>query len=366
MSGLGAGQSFWYLSGAERWKGGMNLSVELRGDSLYLSDHAFEGVAFLPPLDSGEEDFRWGRVKLEVELPPDSAVRIYARASDEAEWDAWHHISPQARGTEAARILFGEPKAASGDAWLSEKGRWLWLAVGFTSGGAEKPRLDGVSVLAAGDHMADYLPAFYQDQDFTRRYLSIFTAMNQDLEGNIELSRRQLDPNAADPDMLRYLAHWLCADGGEPEEELRRILPQVIEEYETMYTVDGIRRSVERLTGQKPLIIEHFTVDPNDPSCSDPELYRRLYGDDPYRFFLLLPQGTFTEQKQMERFLEQLQEFTPAETTPELVLLKPCVQLDWHTYLGVNTEIQEYVTAVINESVTIQYDTTIGGEDHER
>ena len=64
--------------------------------------------------------------------------------------------------------------------------------------------------------------------------------------------------------------------------------------------------------------------------------------------------------------LEQLQEFTPAETTPELVLLKPCVQLDWHTYLGVNTEIQEYVTAVINESVTIQYDTTIGGEDHER
>ena len=190
--------------------------------------------------------------------------------------------------------------------------------------------------------------------------------MNQDLEGNIELSRRQLDPNAADPDMLRYLAHWLCADGGEPEEELRRILPQVIEEYETMYTVDGIRRSVERLTGQKPLIIELFTVDPNDPSCSDPELYRRLYGDDPYRFFLLLPQGTFTEQKQMERFLEQLQEFTPAETTPELVLLKPCVQLDWHTYLGVNTEIQEYVTAVINESVTIQYDTTIGGEDHER
>ena len=110
MSGLGAGQSFWYLS-----------------------DHAFEGVAFLPPLDSGEEDFRWGRVKLEVELPPDSAVRIYARASDEAEWDAWHHISPRARGTEAARILFGEPKAASGDAWLSEKGRWLWLAVGFTS-----------------------------------------------------------------------------------------------------------------------------------------------------------------------------------------------------------------------------------------
>ena len=366
MSGLGAGRSYWHLSGAERWKGGIYLSVKQRGDSLYLSDHAFEGVAFLPPLDSGEEDFRWGRVKLELELPPDSSVRIYARASDEAQWAAWHQISPEARSTEAARQLFGEPKAASGDAWLSEKGRWLWLAVGFTSGGAEKPRLDAVSILAESDHMADYLPAFYQDQDFTYRWLSIFTAMLQDLEGSIEQSRRQLSPAAADADMLHYLAHWLCADGSEPEEELRRILPGVIEEYETMYTVSGIQRSVRRLTGQTPLIIEHFAVDPNDPNCPDPELYRRLYGDDPYRFFLLLPQGTFTEQKQMERFLEQLQEFTPAETTPELVLLKPCVQLDWHTYLGVNTQIGEYVTAVINESVTIQYDTTIGGEDHER
>jgi hypothetical protein len=64
--------------------------------------------------------------------------------------------------------------------------------------------------------------------------------------------------------------------------------------------------------------------------------------------------------------LEQLDEFIPAETTPELVLLKPCVQLDWHTYLGVNTEIAEYVTAVINESVTIHSSTTIGGEQHER
>ena len=48
------------------------------------------------------------------------------------------------------------------------------------------------------------------------------------------------------------------------------------------------------------------------------------------------------------------------------MLLKPCVQLDWHTYLGINSRIGEYVTAVIDELVTIHYDTTIGGEDHER
>lgn len=365
MRKLGA-QAYWNLCGAERWNGGIYRSVERRGDSLRLSDDAFEGTAFLPPLDSGEDGFRWGRVKLKLFLPRDASVRLYARASDEAEWEAWRDVPDGVSGAEAARTLFGEPRALDGDVWLSETGRRLWLAVVFTSGGAEKPRLDAVSVLAESDHLTDYLPAIYQQSDFTYRYLSVFTAMLQDLEERIAETSRQLDPASADPDMLRYLAHWLCADGSMPEQELRAVLPHAIDEYETMYTPDGVRRSVERLTGQTPLIIEHFAVDPNDPACSDPALYRKLYGDDPYRFFLLLPQGTFTEQRQMEHFLEQLEELVPAETTPELVLLKPCVQLDWHTYLGVNSQIGDYVTAVIDELVTIHYDTTIGGEDHER
>ena len=366
MRHLGESQSYWNLYGAERWNGGIYRSVERSGDSLRLSRGAFEGTAFLPPLDSGESDFRWGRVKLKLDLPKDASVQIYARASDDPAWPAWRDVAAQSQGGDGARQLFGAPKAMCGDAWLSVSGRWLWLAIVFTSGGTEKPRLDAVSILAESDHMTDYLPAVYQTQEFTYRFLSIFTAMVQDLEENIARARRQLDPAAADPEMLRYLAHWLCADEGLPEQELRRVLPEVIDEYETMYTVSGIQRSVKRLTGQTPFIIEHFMVDPNDPSCSNPELYRRLYGDDPYRFFLLLPQGTFSDQRQMEHFLEQLKEFVPAETTPELVLLKPDVQLDWHTYLGLNTRIGEYVTAVIDETVTIHNDMTIGGNDHER
>ena len=359
-------QTCWHYSGAERWKDGIYLSVDRQGDSLQLSRDAFEGAALLPPLDSGEPGFRWGRVRLTISLPKDASIQIFARASDEAGWDAWGNSRGRERVSETVRALFGPPRASGGDAWLSDTGRYLWLAVCFASGGAEKPRLDAVQVQAESDHMTDYLPAIYQKQDFTYRFLSVFTAMDQDMDERIRLARRQLDPASAAPDMLRYLAHWLCADAGMPEEELRHALPRVIDEYETMYTVEGIRRSVQRLTGQIPLIIEPFQVDPNDPNCSDPELYRKLYGSDPYHFFILLPQGTFSEAREMERFLEQLEELVPAETTPELVLLKPGVQLDGQTYLGVNTKIGEYVAAVIDESTGIHFDTTIGGIDHER
>ena len=122
-----------------------------------------------------------------------------------------------------------------------------------------------------------------------------------------------------------------------------------------------VRRTAARLTGQEPFIIEHFAVDPNDPACRNPALYRRLYGEDPYRFFLLLPQGTFEKQQDMERFIERMGQLTPAETEMELVLLKPCIQLDWHTYLGINSRIGDYIPAAIDDSVTIHYDTTIGG-----
>ncbi len=359
-------QKYWNLCCSEQWSGGIFWSVEPQDDRLRLRADAFVGTAFLPPLDSGEDGFRWGRIKLDAEIPDESAVKVYARASDDSEWKEWSLLAEREQMPGAAQELFGDPDASGDDLWLRERGRYIWLAVELVGGGAKKPCVNAIRLLIGGDHMTDYLPAIYQQQDFTYRYLSIFTAMEQDLEEKIEKVERQLDPMNASGEMLRYLALWLCADRGEGDRELRNRLPGVLEEYETMYTPRGIARSARRLSGELPWIIEHFSVDPNDPSCKNPELYRRLYGDDPYRFFLLLPQGAFTEQRQMEDFIEQMEELIPAETEMELILLKPCVQLDWHTYLGLNSRIGNYVPAVIDESVTIHYDTTIGGTDHER
>ena len=49
----------------------------------------------------------------------------------------------------------------------------------------------------------------------------------------------------------------------------------------------------------------------------------------------------------------------------QMVQLKAGIQLDWHTYLGVNSRVGCYVPAAIDEQVTIHYDTTIVGASHE-
>ena len=357
-------QAYLTLCCHEQWEQGKLWQTGCQGDSLVLLPGAFTGTVCLAPVDSGEPGFLWSRVRLVGELPREGGVRVYARASDRPDWPQWEALELNGGCPQAVRELFGPSAGADTDLWLTCSGRYLWLAVEFNASGAARPRLDSLSLRMSGDHMVDYLPAIYRGEDFTYRYLSIYNTMFQDMEAAIDDLPRLLDFNSAPPEMLAFLARWLCVD---PEEggDLRARLPHVLEEYESMYTPAGVARTTERLTGKRPWIIEHFAVDPNDPGCKNPALYRRLYGDDPYRFFLLLPNDTFSDQRELERFLDRMRELTPAGTTLELVLLKPCVQLDWHTYLGINSQISGYIPAAINEKVTIHYDTTIGGADHE-
>ncbi len=353
-------QKYRTLCCKEQWLGGIFEHIALQGDALALEAGAYAGAACLPPVDSGEAGFGWRRLRLLAQVPPEAAVRVYARASDRKDWPQWEQLRGQALTSEALRELFGPPTAQT-DLLLQVSGRYLWLALELAAGGARRPRVEGLSLWMEGDHMVDYLPAIYQGQDFTYRYLSIFNTLLMGMEADIEALPRQLDPGSASDGMVDFLARWLCMEPEKGEEDLRARLPRILDEYETMYTVEGVRRTAWRLTGRKPWIIEHFAVDPNSPACRNPALYRRLYGEDPYRFFLLLPQGTFEKQQDMEHFLERMSQLLPAETEMELVLLKPCIQLDWHTYLGINSRIGDYIPAAIDDSVTIHYDTTIGG-----
>ena len=346
---MSATQEYLNLCCEEQWRKGKFFRTECRGDAICLTPGEHLGRYELFPVDSGESGFVWSRLKLEAVLPRDAAVQVCAVAGDGPEREE----------------AFGPPCGAGTDIYLGVAGRYLWLALELTGAGEESPLIRRVSIRMSGDHMVDYLPAIYREQDFTYRFLSVFNSMFQDMEDQIDCLPRLLSPGSAPPEMLDLLAEWLCADPWDSREDLRERLPHILEEYETMYTVEGVKASAARLTGREARIIEHFSVDPNDPSCRNPDLYRRLYGDDPYRFFLLLEEDTFADRDSMELFLDRMEDRIPAGTELELVLLKNRVQLDWHTYLGINSRVGGYIPAAIDERVTIHYDTTIGGAEHE-
>jgi len=347
----------------EQWQNGLFFHIACIDDTLQLAAPYHWGMGCLPVIDSHEKGFTWDRLRLTVHLPQDCGLRLFAHCSDLADWSAWdvlrESLTDETRAAVALADSFGDALPPGNDCLLRVSGRYLWIAFVLTATGGSQPLIDSFSLRMAGDHMTDYLPAIYQNDDFTWRFVSIFNSIMQDMEDRIEGISRQLYAESASPEMLEYLAQWVCLT---PETDVKPSqISSALVEYETMYTPGGIKRSVYQLTGHTPLLIEHFMVDPNRADCCNPVLYRRLYGEEPYRFFVLLDENTFPDRERMEWFLQRMEERIPAGSELELILLKQCVQLDWHTYLGINSRIGNYIPAVINETVTIHYDTIIGG-----
>ena len=356
---------------AEQWLGGRFHQMEPWGDGLRL-DAARSSAGFYctAAVDSGENGFSWERAVVEADLPPDTALRVYAYASDTRRWGDWADLdegihSLEGDPTPALRAIFGPPVAERGDCLLRRTGRYLWVMLELAATGTQSPVIHTLRLQMRGDHMVDYLPAIYQEEDFTRRFLSVFNSMYADMERAIDTLPGQIDYERAQGDLLGYLASWVCVERDGTADQLRERIRTALPDYENRYTVEGVRRSIRRLTGRDPILIEHFQVSPNRPDCRNPELYFRLSGVDPYGFSVLLPEDTFSSQREREQFQRDMEEYIPAGMSMQMIQIKPCVQLDWHTYLGINSQVGGYVPAAIDERVTIHYDTTIGGANHE-
>lgn len=359
------------LNKREDWRALYLARVIPDGDGLTLAPGAQSGAICLGRLDSGEKGYAWGRLSLDCFLAQDSVIRIRAYAADTLPYGDCATVEEYVRSLApemAAKALqeMYTPVGQGDDGYIDLSGRYLWLMLEFMASGAP-PKLNALRLHLSGDHMVDYLPAIYRKDDgFTKRYLSIFDSIMMDMEKAIYDLPARFDYENTSDEMLAYLAQWMCVDKQDSSREtLISRISTAQADYESLYTVEGVKRSVKRLSGVEPLIIESADVDPNRPDCANSALYRRLYGEDPYQFFILLPEDTFSSRAQMEIFLGRMQELIPAGTRFELILLKRCVQLDRHTYLGVNTMVSDYVPVVIDENTTIHYDTMIGGNEVE-
>ena len=351
----------------EDWALCLSRDIERDGDSITLRSGVSFGQFCLKAIDSGEKGFEWSRVSLECMMPEDSVIRVYAYTSDSKLYDNsidfdeyLARLEEQRMRTVLSEIFM--PVGSGDDFYIHMQGRYLWLMFEFIASG-QAPKLEVLRVQISGDHMVDYLPEIYRkDGDFTKRFLSVFDSLYMDMEREIYNLPARLNIDATDGSMLRFLARWACIDpAGMDDEAIIECIRDAVGDYESMYTVKGVARSVERLCYRQPIIVESADVDPNKPGCVHSELYRKLYGENPYRFFILLDEDVFPSRAATEKFIKDMRELIPAHTEFELVLMQRSVRLDWHTYLGVNSVVSNYSTVVIDENKTINYDSTIGG-----
>ena len=234
----------------------------------------------------------------------------------------------------------------------------------------EPVELTKLKLLLKSESMMQYLPELYRASDgengFMTRFMSIFDSIFFDMDERIAKARSSLDYRIADGEMLRYLAEWIMTEDAAylSTDELRKRIRRTAADHRRMGTREGLSDWIQQEYGVKPNIIEYFSVKKLVSEGRDREVYRRLFGTDPYKFYVLLPEKTFSDTHEANIFTEKLKNRIPAYTEAEVVILKKNVILENHTYLGVNSVISGYSCAEADAG-SIAGDIILGGSNDE-
>lgn len=370
------------LNRASEWRRGL-LSGLTIGENNVIPDLSSEEwqsgrcTLVTGSIDSTERDFVWRDLLIDADSEENALphVSAFSANSETAEIDgkpvSLDRLLRDERLSAAERLsltsrLFRPLFTACRDGLINLTGRYLWLKLEWIVPERRAFSLNKIKILLDGESMADYLPELYRRADdpngFFLRFIRIFDSLFFEMDAKTERFRQELDYRAAQGELLQYLARWIGIEDAAylPDERLREIICEAPKEFGKNGVKRVLEKQIERECGVFPNIVEYFRVRKMTEEGKNRSIYRRLFGDDPYRFFILLPEDTFRGTHGARAFTEKLKRIVPAHTEAEVVLLRKNTVLDAHTYLGVNSVLAGCTPAVSDRS-GISEDFVLGG-----
>lgn len=371
------------LNRASEWSRGLLCGLKLQGNSVVFDDEGGSFASLITgSVDSAEHNFCWKNLLADIEIPESMIMRIYAYTADStlcsiddsaAELDSYLADKTVSAEEKLKKLepMFKLIGTGTSDCPVNMRGRYIWIKLEFVALEERGMKLNKLKLLLKSESIMDYLPEVYRAEDgengFMSRYISIFDSIFFEMDDKIAALDEGFDYRSADGVMLRYLAEWLDIDDTAylSDEELRKKISAAPEEYRALGTKRGLSDWIENEYGVKPNIIEYYSVRKMVYEGRDRECYRRLFGVNPYSFFILLPETVFQNTHEANIFMEKLRKRVPAYTQPQVVLTRQSVILENHTYLGVNTVISGYSEAGADTGNRISHDLILGGNNNE-
>jgi len=223
-------------------------------------------------------------------------------------------------------------------------GRYLWFILETTLQEGQNLEIEKIRIFFPGQSWNLYLPEIYQEQDsdgFFERFLAVFQTMHESLNREIEQLPYHMDVDCADREFLEWLAKWLGLAESYmwTERQLRRLLKQAVSLYQMRGTKRAVTEFVKLYTdSEKVYVVEKFQI----WEKGEGDLLTRLYGNDPYRFQVIVLEQDVPTVREYQTLLKIIKEVKPAYMEAELIVLKPYLFLGQHTYLGMNSILGRY------------------------
>lgn len=347
-----------------------NMVVGRRG--IRAREHCREkSVFFSRLLDSRETEMCWHRLRLRGEDGKKTALclSVYAgnqrsfyyrdKETDIEEFIRREDIPLEEKKKNLSPWLQKET-AGMDDILLHDvKGRYLWILVEmyWQYGMAG---IGDIQVFFPGVSWIEYLPEIYQKEDkdsFLERYLGIFQTLYEDFDRELVSVPNNLDMELAKGKDLAWLAQWLGIREGHiwSEEQMRKLLFCGVDMYRRRGTRQGIMDFVELYTGERPFLVEYHQLLNFREDRMRFEKMCRLYGGDAYSFTVLVREEAADSVWRRKTLVKIIEDVKPAHMECSLVILKPYLFLDMHSYIGVNSVLGKYTGMALDGHSAIPF-----------
>jgi phage tail-like protein len=291
----------------------------------------------------------------------------------------------------------------------SGPGRYLWLRISLRSNGQEAPAIRRLRIAYPRTSYLEYLPAVYQEDDesrrFLERFLTIFKSGFDDFDERIDRLHEMVDPYLTRAAYLPWLAGWvaLTRDPQWSEAHLREQIATAVVRYRRRGTPDGLRDAIRAYTGAESTILEHFRLrrwihltggvagvdlGGGAPMWSRDVFQRlqlssysqigrfRLTGTpepavEPYewganRFSVLVVASPYDADDLESRVRDVVEREKPAHTEATICPVFPRFRVGVQARVGVDTAVGAVSHLVLNRLATLGYDTILACSQEER
>ncbi len=359
---------YFVLNKAFDYNRGICVNLKADGNTLSFSGGVESGVGrYLSRVfDSGENGMTWHRMVINAENSSSGDFRVTVYAADETEIKyngEKRTIQEIFRDNEISFDLkceiFSpfEKKKISGacDILLHDvSGQYLWFLLEVYSRSDVPAAIKDIMIYLPANTWIDYLPQIYRRSDkngrFLERFLAVFQTMYEELDLEISEISRHFDPECAKSSFLLWLADWLDISDSYlwPEDKLRKLLLRAISLYRIRGTKESLSQIIELYTGEKPYIIEEFSIKRFVGSDYYENTLLPMYGDNPYTVVVLIKSELVKSTRDYNVLLKIAEEMKPVTMEIKLVLLDPYIFLNNFSYIGINSVLGQYRQAALD------------------
>lgn len=342
-----------------------NMEYDKEGFSIPLNSMNTYGYFLSRLFDSREEDLEWHRLvlKLSDETIRTYQVTIYATNQEQIMVGGTHvllkdYIKDDSISIEekkevlksfAQKTVIGER-----DILLHEIfGRFLFLGITVYRESENALVFEEITAYFPKQSFLSYLPEVYEASDtehFLDHFLSVFQSMFEDQNDEIARIPERLNIHTAKEEELTFICNWIGITKSQmwSKEKKVKLLSKVGE----LYPIRGTRKALETLLflylGAPVFLIENHQWQGIEKDQKRRKLYRTLYGDKSDGITILCREENVRDKREHQTLIQVIKSMVPAQIEVHLIVLKPYIFLEQHSYLGVNSVLGTFRGVVLD------------------